>query len=184
MKLEWIQADDKHEADLVAVAFRDDLPDHRVAEIWFCPEKEIDGRYSGNDNEPYLVKKIRVIKKISWGDSVKIKTLSVSDPWDVGTFKTEEEAKREAEDAVAVMYEEERPSYKYTSYDDFYGYKLLDDDKPNCWYIEGRDGRMLIGDGLPSTEAEAKEYCRCANIAHRHAVQKMKEKYEQRPSPY
>lgn len=52
---------------------------------------------------------------------------------------------------------------------DFYGYQPFDGRK-DCWYIEGRDGSMLIGDGLPRTEAEAKAYCRCANIAHGHAM--------------
>ncbi len=46
---------------------------------------------------------------------------------------------------------------------DYYTYKPHGD---NCFVIEGKEGELLIGDQLPSTEKEAKLLCRCANRAH------------------
>lgn len=66
-----------------------------------------------------------------------------------------------------------REGFTYSWDDDFYGYQLMDGGQ--CYYIEGRDGDMLIGDQLPSTLAEAKIYCRCANMAYNHAKQKITE---------
>lgn len=66
----------------------------------------------------------------------------------------------------------EQPGFKYTGHDDFYGYQRLDKRDPaSCYYIEGRDGSMLLGDGLPMTEEDAKKYCRCANIAYEQGLE-------------
>ena len=42
------------------------------------------------------------------------------------------------------------------------------------FYIESIHGDMLIGDRLPENEAEAIQYCRCANIAFREAIEHAK----------
>jgi hypothetical protein len=60
--------------------------------------------------------------------------------------------------------------FKYNNECDFYGYQPLDGDT-SCWYMEGRDESMLVGSSLPRTEEEAKLCCRCANIAHDHAME-------------
>ncbi len=57
--------------------------------------------------------------------------------------------------------------FTYNHSNDFYGYQPYGKD---CWYIEGRNGKMLIGDRLPSTERQAQEYCRIANIAYEEAL--------------
>ncbi len=57
--------------------------------------------------------------------------------------------------------------FTYNHSNDFYGYQPYGKD---CWYIEGRNGSMLLGSGLPSTEVQAREYCRIANIAYKEAL--------------
>jgi hypothetical protein len=54
---------------------------------------------------------------------------------------------------------------KYANDEAFWGYE----DLGTGYYIEGRDGSMLIGDQLPKTEAEARLLCRVANRADQHA---------------
>ena len=48
----------------------------------------------------------------------------------------------------------------------------------NCFIILGADNDILIGDRLPSTEEEARQYVRCANIAFNHAVELMQKAVE------
>ena len=55
--------------------------------------------------------------------------------------------------------------------DDFYRYSPYG---YNCYVIEGRDGSLLIGDQLPTSEQEARLLCRCANIAYKHGVTQTK----------
>jgi hypothetical protein len=66
--------------------------------------------------------------------------------------------------------------FTYCHANDFYGYQPYGKD---CWYIEGRNGAMLIGSGLPSTEEQAQEYCRIANIAYEEAVKNTVVKFTQ-----
>jgi hypothetical protein len=162
--LEWCPCDDREdevESHRVWAAYRDGANHHPVAEIHF-----------NNYDEDYMLFTYKVEKKVEYEHGDKIETRKVGAKRNCGSFKTDHEAKKEAEDVVAMMYGEERPGYTYVGHDDFYGYipyYFDKDGKPTCYYIESRDGTMLIGDGLPSTEEQAKAYCRCANIAHRHA---------------
>jgi hypothetical protein len=57
---------------------------------------------------------------------------------------------------------------------DYYKYEPMDG-RTDCFIIEGQEGDLLIGDGLPRTEEEAKQYVRCANIAFNRAVELMVE---------
>ncbi len=56
-------------------------------------------------------------------------------------------------------------------HDNYYGYRLFYE---NCYYIESKNGEMLIGSGLPSTEKEAREYCRITSIAYKLGVKNSK----------
>jgi hypothetical protein len=178
IKLFWIDADDRHDPNIVAYAWREDLQDHWVAKIVFVQDED-----GYKDFDKYVLEIVKVTKEIKWEDRAKKTVLSVSDPIQCykpggGDFKTEEEARKEAEDQIAILYEAERPGYEYR-FDGFYGYQPMDHDKDGnvtCWYIEGKDGEMLIGDRLPSTEEEAIQYCRIANIAYRHGLEKGKSK--------